>query len=68
MVTVHGTIDFDEGSVTVHDEGTGFRRDKIPDGHFGLMGMEERAERIGAALNITSSRQGTAVTVTWGPD
>ena len=68
LVTVHGTIDFDEGSVTVHDEGKGFRRDKVPDGHFGLMGMEERAERIGAALNITSSRQGTAVTVTWGPD
>jgi signal transduction histidine kinase len=68
IITVHGTVDFDEGSVTVHDEGNGFRRDKVPEGHFGLLGMEERAARIGAALNITSTRGGTAVTVTWGPD
>jgi len=66
-ITVHGTVDFDEGSVTVHDEGKGFRRDRVPDGHYGLLGMEERAERIGASLNITSTRGGTAVTVTWGP-
>jgi signal transduction histidine kinase len=68
IVTVHGTVDFDEGTITVHDQGSGFRRDRVPDGHYGLMGMEERAERIGAALNITSTRGGTAVTVTWGPD
>jgi signal transduction histidine kinase len=68
VITVHGTIDFDEGTVTVHDEGNGFRRDRVPEGHYGLIGMEERAERIGAALNITSTRGGTAVTVTWGPD
>lgn len=68
LITVHGTVDFDEGSVTVHDEGKGFRRDRVPEGHYGLIGMEERAERIGAALNITSSRGGTAVTITWGPD
>jgi len=68
MITVHGTVDFDEGTITVHDEGKGFRRDRVPDGHYGLMGMEERAERIGASLNITSTRGGTAVTVTWGPD
>jgi signal transduction histidine kinase len=67
-ITIHGNVDFGEGSVTVHDQGKGFRRDKVPDGHYGLMGMEERAERIGAALNITSTRGGTAVTVTWGPD
>lgn len=66
-ITIHGTVDFDEGSVTVHDEGKGFRRDRVPDGHYGLLGMEERAERIGASLNITSTRGGTAVTVTWGP-
>lgn len=67
-ITVHGTVDFDEGSVTVHDRGKGFRRDRVPDGHYGLLGMQERAERIGAALNITSTGAGTAVTVTWGPD
>ena len=68
VITVHGTVDFDEGTITVHDEGKGFRRDRVPDGHYGLMGMEERAERIGASLNITSTKTGTAVTVTWGPD
>jgi signal transduction histidine kinase len=67
-ITVHGTVDFDEGSITVHDEGKGFHKDRVPDGHFGLVGMQERADRIGAALNITSTRGGTAVTVTWGPD
>jgi signal transduction histidine kinase len=67
-ITVHGTIDFDEGTITVHDAGKGFRRDRVPNGHYGLIGMEERAERIGAALNVTSTRGGTAVTVTWGPD
>jgi signal transduction histidine kinase len=68
IITVHGTVDFDEGSVTVHDQGNGFHRDRVPDGHFGLLGMEERAARIGAALNITSTQGGTAVTVTWGPE
>jgi len=68
LITVHGTVDFDEGTISVHDAGKGFRRDRVTDGHFGLLGMEERAERIGAALNITSTRGGTAVTVTWGPD
>lgn len=67
-ITVHGKIDFDEGTITVHDTGKGFRRDRIPDGHFGLLGIEERAERIGATLNITSTREGTAVTVSWGPE
>ena len=54
--------------VTVHDRGKGFRRDRVPEGHYGLIGMEERAERIGAALNITSTHGGTAVTVAWGSD
>ncbi len=66
-ITVHGTVDFDEGNITVHDDGKGFLRDRVPDGHYGLVGMEERAERIGAVLNITSTRGGTAATVTWGP-
>ena len=50
----------------MHDRGKGFRRDRVPDGHYGLVGMQERAERIGAALNITSTPAGTAVTVTGG--
>lgn len=65
-VTVHGVSDFDTGSVTVHDDGHGFERGTVPHGHFGLIGMEERAAKIKADLNITTGRTGTAVTVTWG--
>ena len=67
-VIVHGEVDFDKGKVTVHDDGSGFDRNKVPVGHFGLLGMEERAQKIGASLNITSTKNGTAVSVAWGPD
>jgi signal transduction histidine kinase len=48
-------------SLIVTDDGIGFD----PDGHhegFGLLGMRERAERIGARLMVTSVHgQGTRV-------
>jgi len=65
-VTVHGVSDFDKGSVTVHDDGRGFDQGVVPDGHFGLIGMRERAAKIQADLNITSGPTGTAITVVWG--
>jgi signal transduction histidine kinase len=35
------------------------------EGHFGLRGMRERADRIGATLSVTSApRKGTEITVT----
>jgi signal transduction histidine kinase len=51
---------------TVSDDGVGFA---VPDrvealtelGHFGLIGLRERAELIGAQLTITSSPRGTIV-------
>jgi signal transduction histidine kinase len=52
----------------VFDDGHGFDRSSVPDSRFGLIGMEERAQRIGAALNISSTNRGTAVTVAWGPE
>jgi len=67
-IVVHGSSDFDEGRVTVFDDGHGFERASVPDSRFGLIGMEERAERIGAALNISSTNRGTTVTVAWGPE
>jgi signal transduction histidine kinase len=67
-IVVHGTSNFDEGRVTVFDDGHGFDRSSVPDSRFGLIGMEERAQRIGAALNISSTNRGTAVTVAWGPE
>lgn len=52
--------------VTINDDGVGF---SVPDrletltefGHFGLIGLRERAELIGAQLTITSSPRGTRV-------
>ncbi len=44
-------------SLTVNDDGSGFTPATVPDGktgHFGLLGMGERAERIGGKLDITS--------------
>jgi len=67
-ITIHGVSDFDRGSVTVHDDGRGFDRSVVPDGHYGLIGMKERAGKIKAELNITSGRSGTAVTVVWGDE
>ncbi len=56
-------------SITVRDDGKGF---KVPGsaaefakkGHFGLLGLHERAELIGATLKISStSRQGTVIAI-----
>ncbi len=50
--------------VSVRDDGRGFdpSRDARPVGHWGLLGMDERASRIGARLTIDSEpNQGTIV-------
>lgn len=61
-------IDFQEGdiAVAVADDGCGFSPDLVAtDGmHFGLVGMRERAARLGATLDLTSvPSAGTLVTV-----
>jgi signal transduction histidine kinase len=68
-VDVH--LKFDAAlSVSIRDNGVGFalpdRVDALTDqGHFGLIGMRERAELIGAHLTIQSSPgQGTTVELT----
>jgi signal transduction histidine kinase len=54
----------------IADDGVGFQVPKspaefAPSGHFGLLGMHERAELIGAKLSINSSpEEGTRITVT----
>ncbi len=55
----------DQLQLTVSDNGVGFERDTSqPDGHFGLLGMAERANLIGATLEIESSiGQGTTITL-----
>ncbi len=66
-VVISGSVDRDFGKCTIVDDGVGFNPDLRPEGHFGLVGMQERADRIGAQLKVESKdRVGTAVTVEWG--
>jgi signal transduction histidine kinase len=52
--------------LSIRDDGYGFDLEEIPQGHFGLGNMRERAEAIGAALEIESQPgRGTQVVVTW---
>jgi signal transduction histidine kinase len=67
---VHLRLRYQPGLVelAIHDDGCGFDVERaLPSeaGHFGLLGMRERAEKIGGALKITSqSGAGTTVRVT----
>jgi signal transduction histidine kinase len=48
--------------LTVEDNGTGFDPDAAHQGHYGLVGLREQAQLVGAALEIVSAPgQGTSV-------
>jgi signal transduction histidine kinase len=50
--------------MTIHDDGCGFEP-QLPSPGFGLMGMQQRAARIGATWHLSSQiDQGTSITVT----
>lgn len=66
-IVISGRVDRNFGSCSVVDDGLGFVPDHEPDGHYGLIGMRERAARIGAEIKIDSKPGvGAAVTVEWG--
>jgi signal transduction histidine kinase len=53
--------------LSVADDGRGIGREAATGG-FGMIGMQERAERIGASLTIvTAPRNGTEVVLAWEP-
>jgi signal transduction histidine kinase len=53
--------------LAVADNGRGITRDRQDTG-FGMISMQERAERIGASLTIvTAPRKGTEVVIAWEP-
>ncbi len=60
-------LNFDTRNVrlSVRDNGRGFDpSEQIADGHFGLLGMRERAEQIGGVLSIDSApERGTQIAV-----
>lgn len=50
--------------VSIRDDGAGFDPALRPAGHFGLVGMRERAEHVGGTLDLlTAPGRGTTVTV-----
>ena len=52
--------------VAVTDDGIGFDPDEPRNGRYGLVGMSERAERIGAALTLASEPgAGTDIVAVW---
>jgi signal transduction histidine kinase len=66
-IVVSGQVDRDFGSCTVTDDGMGFDPDATPEGHYGILGMWERAAKIGATMKIDSKPGvGTVLTVEWG--
>ena len=46
--------DNDELLITIQDDGVGFDPNYIPAGHYGLVGMKERASYLGGTLDIHS--------------
>jgi len=69
VINVTGRITETGGTFSVADNGTGFADDESSVGRFGLVGMKERANLIGADLTISSTLDaGTTVTVTWKED
>jgi two-component system nitrate/nitrite sensor histidine kinase NarX len=52
--------------LSIRDNGRGFVLDKVTPEHLGLTIMHERAETIGASLEVRSQLgQGTEVEVAW---
>jgi signal transduction histidine kinase len=52
--------------IAVVDDGRGFDGDAVPTGRFGLVGMSERAARVGAVFTVvTAPGEGTEVVVMW---
>jgi two-component system sensor histidine kinase DegS len=51
--------------IVIRDNGTGFDPTNIPAGHYGLIGMQERAVYLGGRLDILSEiNQGSQFTIT----
>lgn len=53
-VTVEVRMKDENLSVTVHDDGVGFDPSAIPSGHYGLLGIQERARLVNGSFDIQS--------------
>ena len=65
-IWITGRITDHDGFLAVQDNGEGFDGDQSTDGHFGLVGMRERAAIITASFELdTTPGGGTVVSMTW---
>ena len=66
-IMITGSVERERGCVTIADDGIGFDISVSPRDHFGLIGMKERAEQIGAILDVASRPgEGSTITIEWG--
>lgn len=73
-ITITGELLSEEINIEVADDGIGFPTeinlpldDMVANRHFGMAGMLERADLIGAKIKINSRpREGTQIQVSWG--
>ena len=65
-IWVTGRITDHDGFLAVQDNGRGFDAAASSDGHFGLVGMRERASILAATFELESKvTEGTVVSLTW---
>lgn len=68
QLTISGFIEGDRGRALVTDNGIGFNPENTFAGHYGIVGMHERAKHAGANLSIDSTpMNGTTVLIQWHP-
>lgn len=66
-IRIDGYVATEHGRISVEDDGRGFDASADYPGHFGLVGMRERAAAIGGSVDISSVvGRGTTLTVVWG--
>lgn len=66
-IIIEGLVDAESGRLSVTDDGRGFDATADYPGHFGLVGMRERAAAINGNVEIQSIvGRGTTLTVVWG--
>ncbi len=67
-IAVRGWVNFDRGQIAIVDNGKGFDTRSLPAGHFGVVGMQERAKEAGLQFDIQSGAGGTRVRIGWGTE
>ena len=64
-IEVRASFGRDIFALAIDDNGSGFEStDHAPEGHFGLLGIEERIRRLGGSVRVTSAaNRGTSVSI-----